>query len=77
MSASRQDGRQRVGDAILPFDVSDQVLADFQFQIVQAAWVGVTGDREVRAVHRIGLVVAHILPTQFGQALQARASAGS
>lgn len=69
MLAGRKDGREEIGDARLPFGVRDQILPNLQLEIVQSARVGVVGDREIRVVHGVGLIVTHIVSGCGGKGL--------
>ena len=60
--------------------VGDEVLPDFEFQIVQAARVGVLGDGRVPSVHGVGLVVPGLLthlPPQGGQHMPRQGGIGA
>ena len=63
-----QNVHQRAGDGGPPFRSRDQVLADFQLQVVEASRVGVEGDGVVEAIHGVGLIVAHRRAPTLAQA---------
>ncbi len=58
LGGEQDQGRQALGHAGLALRLGDQVLADLELEIVEAAGLGVAGDGVVDRIHGVGLVVA-------------------